>query len=396
MNQMAHSNGSVNEAASTNPHTTQLARPAPVSKRSRPKIDDHLEAVLEEGISIVRFERACDALRDHNLEYAHRAVLAELLEGLSRKHGTTWPLKETLAKRLGLSVRTVENTLYDLRALGYIAWERRPVPEGPAKGARATQYVALTRTAGELMQEEIAKAVLALRSARRRPSKIPPPAGENEIPPPAGEKIPPPAGEKAHATLYCRSEPIEEPEEEDVIDADFGEAVVAAENGVPKVLPCAVEAEPRQAFALYAATAARCGLAVPRKPEPYLVAIGARLRDSGGIDGWKEMLRQVEQSPFLRGENGTGFRAWLTWLTKRENYTRVIDGEYAPWARSAGSTSTSIDPVQREADLAALAALKDREQQRLQVLIQGRTAEGLIARAGAPPRWIEAPRWRRQ
>src|SRR5262245_4939874 len=99
--------------------------PAPVLT-NEPSFDDNLRAVTEEGVLIVRFQRAIDALRDRRLEHAHRAVLAELLEAMSSKTGKCWTLRETLAERLGMNVRSVNNTLYELRAWGYVCWEKLP------------------------------------------------------------------------------------------------------------------------------------------------------------------------------------------------------------------------------------------------------------------------------
>ena len=92
-----------------------------------------------------------------------------------------------------------------------------------------------------------------------------------------------------------------------------------------KIGACRADAE--AALAAYNETAKRCGLSIPRKPEVYIDAVGVRLRE-GSLDEWREMLGIVERSPHLCGENDRGWKADLGWLSKRENYAKVLDGRY--------------------------------------------------------------------
>lgn len=90
----------------------------------------------------------------------------------------------------------------------------------------------------------------------------------------------------------------------------------------------ALRRDARAAFDLYVETAKRCGLAVPLSAEPWLPNVGARLRESGGLDGWKAMLARLEQSRFLCGENDRNFAADLDWLVKPKNFEKIRSGKY--------------------------------------------------------------------
>lgn len=93
--------------------------------------------------------------------------------------------------------------------------------------------------------------------------------------------------------------------------------------------------EAREAFNIYVETAQRFGLAVPEKADPWLPSIAARLRESGGLDGWKRMLVNVESSAFLCGESERDFRADLDWLVKPKNFHKVLSGKYSNRRSSA-------------------------------------------------------------
>jgi hypothetical protein len=96
------------------------------------------------------------------------------------------------------------------------------------------------------------------------------------------------------------------------------------------------------AFALFASSAARCGLPCPETPDPWLKDIAARLRDSGGIDAWRRMLAQVEVSPYLRGDIKTEFRVNLEWVLKPRNFQKVLSGQYAPKGTSSAHGSRQL------------------------------------------------------
>lgn len=88
------------------------------------------------------------------------------------------------------------------------------------------------------------------------------------------------------------------------------------------------------AFDAWNETAGRVGL--PRAQvltDKRKRAIAARLRDLGGVDGWRELLAKVEASAFLTGQvqgrgGGEPFRACLDWITNPNNLAKTMEGNY--------------------------------------------------------------------
>lgn len=50
-------------------------------------------------------------------------------------------------------------------------------------------------------------------------------------------------------------------------------------------------------------------------------------------DQLEQAFRKAQQLPYLRGENDTGWRAGLSWLSREENLRKVLEGQYAPWEK---------------------------------------------------------------
>lgn len=57
-------------------------------------------------------------------------------------------------------------------------------------------------------------------------------------------------------------------------------------------------------------------------------ALLARLRDVGGLDGWRAACRRAAQSPFLTGDNDRGWRADFDFLTRERSFTKLMEGAY--------------------------------------------------------------------
>jgi hypothetical protein len=91
--------------------------------------------------------------------------------------------------------------------------------------------------------------------------------------------------------------------------------------------------------------------------------LAARLRDYGGLAGWRNALATIRGSPFLRGETSrNGFVAEIDWLLKPENLRKVLEGNYEnrPGSRvpsSAGGPAFSGRPSTTDAVRAARTAL---------------------------------------
>lgn len=92
-------------------------------------------------------------------------------------------------------------------------------------------------------------------------------------------------------------------------------------------------------------------------------ALTARLRDCGGLDGWREVCRRAEASPFLRGDNDRGFKAGFDFLITESTFVKLIEGKYDDRAGNQIRNHTT-DKHQSAADVrtnAWLEAIAERE-----------------------------------
>lgn len=64
-----------------------------------------------------------------------------------------------------------------------------------------------------------------------------------------------------------------------------------------------------------------------------------RLSELDGLEGWAILLQKIEDGPFLRGENDTGWTATIDWVLEPRNLTKIMEGNYAnrPSANRKGS-----------------------------------------------------------
>lgn len=86
--------------------------------------------------------------------------------------------------------------------------------------------------------------------------------------------------------------------------------------------------EVKEAFDLYNDLASRIGL--PTAQVLNAVRSGrlkARLRDCGGIEGWKAALERVEASDFCAGR-AKDFKASLDFLLQESSFTKLMEGNY--------------------------------------------------------------------
>lgn len=62
--------------------------------------------------------------------------------------------------------------------------------------------------------------------------------------------------------------------------------------------------------------------------EARKTALRARLRDAGGIEGWKAALDRARASPHLCGRNDRGWTASFDFLCKQSSFTKLMEGNY--------------------------------------------------------------------
>lgn len=86
------------------------------------------------------------------------------------------------------------------------------------------------------------------------------------------------------------------------------------------------------AFEEYNAAAMRAGWpVVQRVTKPRIAALKARMRDSGGLDGWRAALAKAEASDFLCGRRpgrDGPFIASFDFLVQAQSFTRLMEGNY--------------------------------------------------------------------
>lgn len=103
-----------------------------------------------------------------------------------------------------------------------------------------------------------------------------------------------------------------------------------------------------EAFELWNSKALELGLPQAATLSPSRRrSIGARLREAGGMDGWRKMLAELGRSAFLLGrKDGCDFRADLDFVLKPSRFPKILDGGYADKdAPAAGNGPWWQDPA---------------------------------------------------
>jgi len=152
---------------------------------NEPTFQDDADAVLRLGRIVTSFRRIGIAIRDPRCKRPHLIVLYALMEAINQATGTAFPSRRTIGQQEGLSEKTVENVLYELRNWGHIDWERRAEPD--LHKGRLLHY---TLPVARWSEEDITKAIVEYRAKPNSPR----PDGYSECPPQGGQKVPVPAG----------------------------------------------------------------------------------------------------------------------------------------------------------------------------------------------------------
>lgn len=98
----------------------------------------------------------------------------------------------------------------------------------------------------------------------------------------------------------------------------------------PDLLPIEVDrTDVGEAVRAWNELAARCDLAsVQKLTDARRRKLAARLRDCGGLAGWRAALGKVEASRFLRGENDRGWRADFDFMLQESSFVKLMEGKY--------------------------------------------------------------------
>lgn len=149
-------------------------------------------------------------------------------------------------------------------------------------------------------------------------------------------------------TVYCKGTPghsvrpdiksprTHDPQTPDTVSASSilepsssSEAKAPEELGA--VLPFEIRAgDGSDAIAEYNAAASRRNW-IAARGQPNVKrkqAIRSRLRECGGLPGWREQLLLAEQASFLGGDNERGWRMDLDFFTSPRGWSAILEGKY--------------------------------------------------------------------
>ena len=97
----------------------------------------------------------------------------------------------------------------------------------------------------------------------------------------------------------------------------------------PAAAPPAMPNDTDAAVEAFNAVAEQAGWPrIQRMTPGRLTALRARLRDSGGLEGWRAGLAKARASPFLCGQNDRGWKADFDFLTRAKVFTKLMEGSY--------------------------------------------------------------------
>lgn len=96
----------------------------------------------------------------------------------------------------------------------------------------------------------------------------------------------------------------------------------------------------REAFAIYNATAKKCGLPIARVFDKGRAKdLALRVKDAGGLEGFRQAMANIERSAFLRGQTDKPFKADLNFVCQRSSFIRLLEGGYGNGAHSQGAAA---------------------------------------------------------
>jgi hypothetical protein len=261
----------------------------------RPTFQDDADAVLQ-GVVLAGFKKLCQANRDPRLERAHRQVLTNIAEKISYLTGTAYPDRRTIAEEEGLSERTVQNSIYELKNWGYLTSKKRASPEQHA--GRLTHYtLPIESYSQEEMIAGIEKWCAEMRREIPRPwcKKASPPAVQSGSNFPAcGAKILPAHGVKNFPAYGVIPPPAVQNCSE--FPRLRGDRSINRENS-------SAGSDVERALALYNKAAIEHGFSVCQKlTDERRKRLQKRLASIGGLEQFALALSAIPNDDFLMGK----------------------------------------------------------------------------------------------
>lgn len=106
-----------------------------------------------------------------------------------------------------------------------------------------------------------------------------------------------------------------------------------------------------EAVSIYNQTAAEVGWSkVQSLSKSRRTQLLARMKEAGGIEGWKVAMSKARASPLCTGDNDRGWVASFDFLIKKDKFTRLMEGQYddrkpARQSRQAANTDALRDTL---------------------------------------------------
>jgi hypothetical protein len=251
-----------------------------------------LRARWQKALALHKDERLTDAVRVVGFTLA--AVHLNLGEGPRR--GRVWPSAATLVSETGSKDRTVRRALSVLEALGYLQAERKGGGRIDAKSGASNVY----------------RLTLPPEAALPEAATMPPEATlpEND------------------GNLAASSQTTLPPAAPNLGKEDLGKKTKGKSPVKPR--PSARSDAFDQMVDIWVEELKDI-LSVPTKSSPTRIQkCRSRLKDqfAGDLEQWRECCRQIARSPFLTGENKTGWKAVFDWVLEPSNLTKILEGNY--------------------------------------------------------------------
>lgn len=137
------------------------------------------------------------------------------------------------------------------------------------------------------------------------------------------------------------------------------EKIESGKKGGAKTEPSPPEIQ--MALSIYNEVARKKFLPIPNKlTDGRKSKLKARLKDAGGLEGWRQAMQNLEASAFLCGHNDKGWKADIDFILQEKSFTRLIEGFYAERkaphettrnsSAGGGKRDRAIEAVQRGLD----------------------------------------------
>lgn len=132
----------------------------------------------------------------------------------------------------------------------------------------------------------------------------------------------------------CGEDASQKPEPDPDMKEDTGVSSKSAGNEPPPEAPPSPPApahanEHSEAVAIYNEAAERIGWPRVQKLTPARTKVlKARLKEAGGIEGWRYAMERAEASDFLNGGSGKWQGFSFDWISKQGNFTKLMEGNY--------------------------------------------------------------------